>query len=167
MKSFLIIFVILILVFPFVNAARVNLNLNESYSDDGRNITLLGIDNKRDKVLICVNNERAILSKERQKTVKDVSLFVKKVADDEIRVVVKVYCEECECDNTCLNTECIKFGEVLQEEIEEEILEEIVETNLESNNEVIENPGLSASNISLALAILILFAVSLYYLIKR
>ncbi|MBS3171386.1 hypothetical protein J4449_02110 [Candidatus Woesearchaeota archaeon] len=168
MKQYLLFLVILIFLILPVNAARVNLIEGENYYTDGRNITVLGIDNKRDKVLVCINNERAILSKERQKTVNDVSLLVKTVSDEKIRIDIKVYCEDCECNENCLNTECIKAGENVEEEIEKEILGEIeLLESFETNEEIIENPGLSAANITLALIILVLFTAGLYYLIKR
>ncbi len=168
MKQYLLILVILIFLILPVSAARINLMEGESYYKDGRNVTLLGIDNKRDKVLVCVNNERAILSRERQKTVKDVGLLVKSVSTEQARIDVKVYCEDCECNGNCLNTECIKAGETVEEEIEEGILEEIeLLESFEENEEIIENPGLSPVNITLALVILVLFTAGLYYLIKR
>ncbi|MEK6936937.1 MAG: hypothetical protein AABW58_02600 [Nanoarchaeota archaeon] len=153
---------------PLAYSARVNLEVSESYYSDGRNVTLLGIDKDNGKALVCVNNERAILSKDRQKTVNEVSLLVKRISKEDIRLDVKVYCEDCECDDSCLNDRCIELGESVEEKIEEEIQEEreLMES-FQANEEVIENPGIGAGNITLALVILVLFTAGLYYLIKR
>lgn len=156
---------LLIFILPLVDAARINLFVNQSYSDDGKNITLLNIDEKRDKALVCINNEAAILSEGKQKTVNDVSLLIKKISKDQIRVDIKVYCDDCVCDNNCLNFKCIQYE--TETFNEKEIKEEKESLKFIGEEEVINNPGIKSQNILLALSILIIFSIILYYLIKR
>lgn len=170
MKRYLFaLFILIFLVLPFVNAERVNLKERESYMNDGRNVTLLAIDNKRDKVLVCVNDEKVIISKDRPKTINEVSLSLKSISDYLIRVDINVYCKKCRCDESCLNLKCFDTKKTEEEQIEEQIRIEETQEKIflqNENVEVVENPGLGTSNISLALAIIVVFSVILYYLIK-
>jgi hypothetical protein len=151
-----------------VSATRVDLFVGESYFDDARNITLSAIDSKGNKAIFCVNNQKAIILEDEQKTVNEVSLDVKSISRDKVRVDIDVYCEDCECDDNCLNKECI-IENTEKTDIEEEIiLNQEEKTFLQTEGvEVIENPGLSSGNITLALIILVLFTFGLYYLVKK
>ena len=42
---------ILLLVLPFIDAARININLKESYEKDGKNITLVSLNKDKEKAL--------------------------------------------------------------------------------------------------------------------
>ena len=169
MKPFFIIFIVLLSSSVF--AERVTLFENQSFLDDGKNITLLGIDHRRDKALFCVNNEQAIVADGAQKTVNQVSLSVKSLSSEKVRVEIDNYCKDCKCDVNCLNLECTKAVVQIQENINEEIETEIIEEEnvviLSQNEELVENQGLSTANVLLALGILIAFSFALYYLIKK
>ena len=117
MKRLLLIFLILFL--PLASAIKVNILENQSYSKDGRNITLL--DTSKDKALICVNNEKAILSKNEPKIVNDVSLELKNIYEDKVRVEIKVFCKDCICGDSCSNINCLG---IKKEEVKEEIKKE-------------------------------------------
>ncbi len=170
MKPYLVIFFIFLLVLPFTYATRVNLDEGQSYVKDGRNITLLALDNARNKALFCVNNEKAIVNEDGQKTVNEVSLALKSISDGNVRVDINVYCKDCECDENCLNLNCYNPKKTTAEQIQEEIIleenKELVSLQTE-NVEIVENPGLSTGGISLALAIIVLFIIFLYYLTRK
>jgi len=163
--------IFLILLSTSAIAERVTLFKNQSYFDEGKNITLLGIDHRKDKALFCVNNEQAIVADGAQKTVNEVSLSVKSVSSEKIRVEIDVYCKDCECDSNCLNLECTKSSVQIQDDLDREIESEIIEDEnviiLSQNEELIENQGLSTFNVLLAVSILVVFSFTLYYLIKR
>ena len=75
MKYIVLIFLVILL--PLASAAKISLLINQSYTKDGRNITLLDIN--KDKILVCVNNEKGIVSKDKLETVIDVSEDIKKI----------------------------------------------------------------------------------------
>ena len=153
---------------PLASATRVDLLVGQSYFHEGKNVTLSAIDIKGNKALFCVNNQKAIIRENEQKNVNEVSLTAKSISKDKVRVILDVYCGDCQCDDSCLNKECLNSKE------KKEITEDLILKNEEEKIflqtegvEIIENPGLSAGNITLALMILMLFTVGLYYLVKR
>ena len=165
MKHFVLLFLLLIL--PLTSATRIDLLLNKSFVNDGRNISLIDINIAKEKALICINNEKAILSKGKPKTVNNVVLELRKTYKDKINLDAKVYCEDCECDTNCSNSDCITIDHI---EIEREIKNENVETIVFENGkdtEVIENNGLKSLNTFWAILILVCLLVLLYFLLRK
>lgn len=163
MKYILIIFLVLIL--PLASATRINLSLNQSYSSDGRNVTL--IDLSKDKALICVNNEKAIISKDKIKTVNNVNFDLKKVYHDRIIADVKVYCKDCECTSDCNNIACVTnpYHNEIQEEIKKE--NTALEIIPEKTTEIVSNQNTAAYSFLGAFLILVIFISGIYYLLRR
>ncbi len=93
---------------------EVELRSGESYSFDGRNITLLELDTKDDKVVICVNNEKIIISDDRY--IKGINIDLKWVRENNAKFEFRYgVCEECDygiwdnldCFDECsLNKDC-------------------------------------------------------------
>ena len=165
MKS--LILIILVVLLPLTSAVKVNIFLNQSYSKDGRNVTL--VDLTKDKALICINNEKAIISKDKLKTIKDVSLELKNIYPDKIRVDVKVYCKDCVCGNSCNNIDCVSFD---HKDIQKDILKEETEDQINSENsietEVIQNNSkTNFSSLLGAIIIIVILISALYFLIKK
>ena len=158
--------ILLVLILPLASAVRVDLFLNQSYSKYDKNITLIDI--SKNKALVCINNEKAILSEEKPKTVNDVNFEVKQVFSDKIKVEIKVYCQEnCECTDLCSNSECLENFN--NKEIEEEIQKEnvVLETLVDAPVEVIQNQSPSSFNLIVAFVILLIIISAVYYLLKR
>lgn len=75
-----------------------------SYIIKDKNITLMGISDDEESVLICVNNEKAILSEDR--TINDVYLSLRKVEDDSADIKIEYKCPNCICSKECSNELC-------------------------------------------------------------
>src|SRR3989344_1604497 len=158
MKYMVLIFLVILL--PLASAAKISLLINQSYTKDGRNITLLDIN--KDKILVCVNNEKGIVSKDKLETVNDVSIDIKNIYTDRIRAELKVYCTDCKCNSDCNNTLCSNYDHKIQEEIKKEVTVKAIK----SDTELIQvNTSLNKS-LLIALGIIIVLIIILYFLIK-
>ena len=161
MKYLFLIFLVLFL--PLTSATKVNILVNESYSKDGRNLTL--VDVSKNSALVCVNNEKAIVSKEKPKTVNDVNIDLTNIYENKIRVDIRVYCKDCKCDSSCNNIGCLNYDHnKIQEEIEKQDTES--QTKIEET-EIITNKSSTNTSIFVAFFILLILSTILYYLIKR
>ncbi len=145
-----------------VSAAKINLDINGSYSRDGRNITL--IDVGKNSVLFCVNNEEVIVSKEKPKTVKDVNIELTNIYINKIRADIKVYCKSCKCDYSCSNIDCFAYGSEVQGEIKNN---ELKLEDVTQETEIIESKNNMNNSIIISLTILFLLLTILYFLVKR
>jgi len=163
MKRFILVFLVLTL--QLASAARINLYLNDSYLNYGRNISLIDI--SKEKALICVNNEKAIISKDKTKSVNHVSLVLKKVYKDYIRVDINVNCEDCKCDNNCTNKNCIIITKKEKEELKEVSTDVKEEINENISIELVENEGIKSGSIIITFVILIILIIILYFLVKK
>lgn len=154
---------------PFAYAERVSLSKNQSYTNEGRNITL--IDLTKDKALICVNNEINIFGRSKEKTINKVKIEVRRIEENSIEADIKVDCQGCECGDNCSNLGCFSQKENINpEEITEEpaVIENIKEIiGKEENIEVINNQGIGSGSLITALFILLLLIVGFYYLINK
>ena len=88
---------------------RITLNKGESLFLNQKNITLLNADFKNDNVLICVNNQKAIVSDEEM--VNGARIEIKDVIDEgtaELEIEVESCNDDsCKCTIDCTNNLCI------------------------------------------------------------
>lgn len=89
----------------------VELREDESFEIKDKNLTILKLDHENDKIIACVNNEKAIVSDEADKTVNGLLIHIKSVRQDYARVEVTRRCtsSKCNCEETpqdCSNIEC-------------------------------------------------------------
>lgn len=97
------IFLSLVLLAPFSSARTKTLILDrgDSYVFEDVNITMIDFNKKRDKVLVCVDNERAIISDE--KRVGWVYFEIKSFRDDGVKLTLDADCDDCVVSD---NSEC-------------------------------------------------------------
>src|SRR3989344_4314638 len=108
--KFWMLFGIMLLLLPIVYAARsvdVTLKPGESYSLEGKNITLLSSVNG--SMMLCINNEKFIVSKD--KTIRRISIDFRRANYEEAFFKLKYECgNDCKCNGEeCSNNACF-FG---------------------------------------------------------
>lgn len=107
MKKVLFLFTLLVSI-QLVSAAvteTINLKKDESFIIEGINVTLLDLNEKEDKVKICVNSRKAIVSNE--KTINKVTIEIKYVKENYARLKLRAKCDDCVCDTEeCSNIAC-------------------------------------------------------------
>ncbi len=162
--KYVILILLLLLVLPEINANRIDLLINQSYTKEGRNVTLIDI--SKDKALFCVNNEKAIIVKDKQKTLNDVNFELKRVYEDRVKVDIKFYCKDCKCDLSCSNIDCLNLEEIkIQEEIKKE--DKIEEAKSKELDIEIINNEKSNNNAIIASIIILLLIIILYFLLRK
>jgi hypothetical protein len=103
----LLLLLILIVYLAQVSAetTRAKLGIDQSILLKDRNLTILGIDTKNDKVLACINGQRYILSE--KLNIGDAYIELKNVKTDYVDLEFKVSCKKCSCiGDSCSNAAC-------------------------------------------------------------
>ena len=93
---------------------RISLEKEQTVEFNGKRITLLNLDFEKERALVCVNGEKAILINFKTETVNDAILRLKKVTMNRAEISIRVNCPGCECDETCDNSVC--FDECLKDD---------------------------------------------------
>lgn len=81
----------------------IELNKGESYFFEQKNITLLDINSKDEKILVCVNGIKGIVSDSRK--VNYVDIKVKNIEKNSTKLRVDYECKDCVCED-CENIPC-------------------------------------------------------------
>ena len=111
MRKIIILAIILFFCIPFVNAryqtdtARFTLEEGQSAELNGKRLTLLNLDFEKERVIVCVNGEKTILSS-KTKEVNGAVLDLRKVTMNKADIRMWVNCPGCECDKNCDNSVC-------------------------------------------------------------
>jgi len=104
MKKGIVLFLLMIS-FVFALTTDIELRKFESYEFKGKNITLLNLNADDDKVIVCVNNFKTIVSD--RKTVNGLVVDLKNIKDDVVSFELENGCREnCICDDSCDNNRC-------------------------------------------------------------
>ncbi len=94
MKKAILLLILVMIPVALARTEEVELKQGESYSFDGRNITLMKLDKSDDRVVICVNNKKEIVSD--NKYVSGVNIDLKWVRDNSAKFEFRFSeCEEC------------------------------------------------------------------------
>ncbi|MDD5178188.1 MAG: hypothetical protein PHT54_02810 [Candidatus Nanoarchaeia archaeon] len=121
-------FVILLILVPLVVAKTeyIDLEKDQSYRVSDSNITLLSVNSENDKIILCVNNNKYILSEESSRNLKNLIIDLKDIYNnDKVRLKLESSCSNCICKEDCSNIDC--YGKTA-EEVKEEPQEEQPET---------------------------------------
>ena len=105
MKWFLSISLFMLLI-PVAGATLKSLEVGESFSSGGKNVTLLGIHDTT--LFFCLNNQRYLLSTNRARNYEGIHLFLKRIVHDRAVFSYSVSCKDCLCDDSCSNEFCGK-----------------------------------------------------------
>ncbi len=105
MKWWILVF-ILVIVSISEAVMDVELSRGESYEFQGKNITILNLNEKDDKAIICVNNVKTIISDNKEKTINPIVIDLKYVKDGVARLRLDGNCRRCVCDESCSNDLC-------------------------------------------------------------
>src|SRR3989344_6686931 len=116
----LILLIILLLIIPISLAKTEKITLYPGMSKliENSNITLISLDEKNNKAVVCINNEKKILTEDTDKTVGKLIINAKNIKLDYVEFELKSDCKDCTCTSDCSNDLC--FPEVKQETIQNE-----------------------------------------------
>ena len=127
-----IIAVIFLFLMPlsFAKTKTVILERGGSFVIEEINVTLIDYNKKRDKALVCVDNQRAILSDE--KRVGEVYLEIISFRDDGVKIQLDADCDDCLVSD---NSECFTIKNFTEENDEYEFeVNETVPADLTGEN---------------------------------
>lgn len=115
------VFVFLVLFASFVSAEIIDVDLSrwESFEFQGKNITILNLNEDDDKAIICVNNVKTIVSDEKEKNIEHVSIDLRHVNNGVASLRLDGTCRKCECDENCANELCGISSDSQTTEVEE------------------------------------------------
>ncbi|MAF50610.1 MAG: hypothetical protein CMH64_00815 [Nanoarchaeota archaeon] len=109
MKITIISLFIVLLLATTIDAKSITEDLSpgESVILKNQNISLLKLDKKEDKVIMCINGQKTIVTEDKIKTVNNVIINVKSVKDSYAEIKLESSCDNCipSNNNACLN-EC-------------------------------------------------------------
>lgn len=111
MRKIIILAIILLLSIASISAKststseRIALEKGQSTDFNGKRVTLLNLDFENERVVVCINGEKMILS-DKTKKVNGATLDLRKVTMNKAEIRIWVDCPGCECDNTCDNSVC-------------------------------------------------------------
>ena len=99
-----VIFVLLLV--PIIEAKSLTQELKpfDSMEIENQNITLLKLDEKNDKAIVCVNGVKAIISDNDAKAVNNVLVEIRDVKAGYVKLRLESNCDDCILDN---NNECL------------------------------------------------------------
>lgn len=105
---------VLVISFLLVNSLSVDaaksvkrdFRINESLEVEGKNITLVSLDNVRDKVIICVNNFKTIIREDYTKIINEAEIEVKEIKEKYATLRIYTDCKDCVCGDECSNRAC-------------------------------------------------------------
>ena len=118
-KAIFVVFLVMV-VFALAKTETVKFGKMDSYELKDKNITVITYDEEDDKVILCVNGERAIVSEDRDKTVNGLLIHIREVKQSYAKLEIsrtcsgsKCSCEKVgeECDNTPCFDECKENSE--------------------------------------------------------
>lgn len=105
MRRVLLIAIFVLSIFSvYGKTVDLDLYLNQSYEGFGKNITLLNVDTKEDKAVICINQQKFIISNDR--SIDNILLEIGSFKKDFVRMDISDGCDRCKCETNCDNSVC-------------------------------------------------------------
>jgi len=109
-RAFLMVFLVMC-VFALAKTEDIRFGVLDSYEIKDKNITVMRYDEKDDKVVVCVNGVKGIISDEEDKSISGLSIHVETVKDEYAKLEITRFCEgsKCSCEDVgdeCDNTPC-------------------------------------------------------------
>jgi len=110
MRKCLILLVLCMIPLIIAKTETVTLEPMESFEIKDKNITLIKLDSEDDKVVLCISNEKVIVSDTLDKSVNGVTVHIKSVKSDYAKIEFTRTCtKDCSCEENkeeCSNIEC-------------------------------------------------------------
>lgn len=172
MKKVMVIIILLVCIsIAYAITEYATLNQNSSYIIKDKNITLLGISDDEESVLICVNSEKAILSEDR--TINNVYLSLRKVEDGSADIRIEYKCPNCFCSKECSNELCYKTAKETntpsKNKTESNAIEKVTSSTIKNikirNNELQKN--MQDSSLAIAIALILSIFIIALIIIKK
>ena len=130
----LILLVILLLIIPIILAKteKVTMYSGMSRQIENSNITLISLDEKENKIIVCINNEKRILEEDTERAIGKLIINVKSINLNYVDLELKSDCRDCACTSGCSNNLC--FQEVKQETVKNATMPNPATIYCESHN---------------------------------
>lgn len=111
MKKTILLIVLLSTLVMATETRTIDMKMGDSIQLENKNITLINFDDDDEKIIVCVNNFKDIISDE--KRVNDVFIDIKSFNQNSVRLKIEVDCnlDNCECDESCSNDKCFSQKE--------------------------------------------------------
>lgn len=106
MKRWLFFFLIFCIILVSAKTEKTTLKIGDSLLIKGSNVTLIDTDDKEDKIIVCINNQKSIVSNE--KIVNGVRVEILNVYNNYSRLRLENPCRDCICDESCSNELCFE-----------------------------------------------------------
>lgn len=104
-KLFMILMIVLLLAIVVHAKKETNtFSVGESYIFDDKNITVIQIDDDKDKVVVCVNNAKGIVDESKQ--INDVYFTIKSASGNSAKIDMTYTCNDDDNDCVCRGIEC-------------------------------------------------------------
>lgn len=161
MKRLIILFLLIMASVVYARSIDINLNMNESYYEDGVNITLLNIDKNKEKFIICVNGKEYIVT-EAGISKAIFSIKVKDINKKAVKLEIDIDnkdCDNCRCEGYCNNKRCFPNPKYIPK-IKKEHL---------TKNEVVIKDSVDVGYYIIPIFIILFVAIVIlaYYVIKK
>lgn len=122
MKKTIFLFILILLVpFSLAKTEKINMLPGDSRLIESFNVSLINLNTKENKIIICVNNQKLIIEEDTKKTIDKLRINVLDIKDNYVRLELKSDCKDCVCGPECSNAACFPKPEVNQEENETEL----------------------------------------------
>ena len=122
MKIWLILVILLVIPGVLADSKSVSLFQDESYFLDNHNLTVLGFDTEKDdKVLLCVDGQRTIISQDKTKIVNGLSVEVRSITSKLVKLNLESI-QDLDEYNEHLNDKCYQEIAVNTREEEEDVV---------------------------------------------
>lgn len=160
----------------FALTEYTELIIGESYQIKDKNITLIGISSDEESLIVCVNNQKEILSND--KTINEIGLHIRDTNKTSASLKITYKCPNCICSSECSNKFCVgdkkeekptktsKEKEVngsSEKSIEQITAESIKKIKIVNENPVILKPS---QNYFVIIALILLAFMLILYILK-
>ncbi|MDP3919113.1 MAG: hypothetical protein Q8Q35_04405 [Nanoarchaeota archaeon] len=107
-KAVLFMFIALLLVTTIeARTLTEEVQIGNSITIDNQKVSVVSVDTKSNKAIICVNNVKGIVSRDSEKTINNVRVEVRSVTSNSARLRLESSCNNCiETDNSICFNEC-------------------------------------------------------------
>lgn len=82
-----------------------DLKVGDSVIIENQRVSLLSLDKKEDKVVLCVNDVKTIISKDRDRTINNVRVDIRSITESQVKLKLESSCKNCilSDNNLCIN----------------------------------------------------------------
>lgn len=148
-------------------AEKVILETGSSHSDEGKNFTLLKIENR--KALVCVNNQKGIASFGKRTDINGIIIELTKIySNNSAKFDIEIpNCYKCQCTGDCLNLVCTEPKQAIQPAQQQQTQLTAEKQQSTQLADILEPAKISATSIIAVILIILVILLGIYVLWKK